>query len=147
MTGEEATRVLSMHLMQCGMLMPIEWVQKNGEGSKLHEAMRMALDSLCPATCLNDTSDTIKKVEELISLHREEETFERLGATLYEQIISDDESWVRKAKDVWNAYRKDPELIDEILTSLCGWKMESLLEFSDILSDNQNEDEEKEECF
>ena len=48
MTGEEAARVLSMHLMQCGMLMPIDWVQKNGEGSQLHQAMRMALDALCP---------------------------------------------------------------------------------------------------
>lgn len=54
MTGEEAAKILSLHLMQCGMLMPIEWVQNNGEGSRLHEAMRMALDALCPDVKLGE---------------------------------------------------------------------------------------------
>lgn len=46
MTREEAAMKLSLHLMQCGMLMPIEWVQRNGEGSELSEAFRMALAAL-----------------------------------------------------------------------------------------------------
>lgn len=54
MTGEEATKILSLHMMQCGMLMPIEWVKKNGEGSQLHQAVRMAIDAL---TEKNDAVD------------------------------------------------------------------------------------------
>ena len=46
MTREEAAMKLSMHLMQCGMLMPIEWVEKNGEGSELSEVFRMAIAAL-----------------------------------------------------------------------------------------------------
>lgn len=46
MTPEDAARRLSLHLMDCGMLMPMEWLQKNGEGSELQEAFRMALDAL-----------------------------------------------------------------------------------------------------
>ena len=46
MKAREAARKLSLHLMQCGMLMPIEWVRENGEGSELQEAFRMALDAL-----------------------------------------------------------------------------------------------------
>jgi len=46
MTREEAIKTLSLHLMQCGALMPIEWVRKNGEGSKLMNAFRMAMDEL-----------------------------------------------------------------------------------------------------
>lgn len=46
MTREEAIKILSRHLMQCGMLMPIEWVQKNGEGSDFMKAMEMAMDAL-----------------------------------------------------------------------------------------------------
>lgn len=46
MTREEAIRILSLHLMQCGAMMPIEWVRKNGEGSDLMEAFRMAMDAL-----------------------------------------------------------------------------------------------------
>ena len=46
MTNQEAIRTLSFHLMQCGAMMPIEWVRKNGEGSELMKAFRMAMDSL-----------------------------------------------------------------------------------------------------
>lgn len=38
MTSEEMIRELSMHLMQCGALMPIEWVTTHGEGSRFMEA-------------------------------------------------------------------------------------------------------------
>lgn len=44
--AREAARKLSLHLMQCGMLMPIEWIRENGEGSELQEAFRMAIDNL-----------------------------------------------------------------------------------------------------
>lgn len=46
MKAKDAARKLSFHLMQCGMLMPIEWVRENGEGSELQEAFRIALDAL-----------------------------------------------------------------------------------------------------
>lgn len=46
MTNTEAIKTLSFHLMQCGMLMPIEWVQQNGEGSKLMEAFQVAFSAL-----------------------------------------------------------------------------------------------------
>ena len=43
---DEAIKILSRHLMQCGMLMPIEWVQRNGEGSEFMKAYEMAMDAL-----------------------------------------------------------------------------------------------------
>lgn len=46
MTRSEANMILSLHLMQCGMLMPIEWVQKNGEDSEFMQAYQMARDAL-----------------------------------------------------------------------------------------------------
>lgn len=46
MKPEDAAKKLSFHLMQCGMMMPIEWVRENGEGSELQEAFRIALDAL-----------------------------------------------------------------------------------------------------
>ena len=49
MTPEDAARRLSLHLMDCGMLMPMEWLQKNGEGSELQEAFQMAIDALSQA--------------------------------------------------------------------------------------------------
>ena len=46
MQKDEAIKILARHLMQCGMLMPIEWVQKNGEDSEFMEAYKMAMDAL-----------------------------------------------------------------------------------------------------
>lgn len=77
MTGEEAAKVLSLHLMQCGMLMPIEWVQKNGEGSQLHQAMRMALDAL------NEKDEAAENkpltIEELREMHEQPVWCESMG--------------------------------------------------------------------
>lgn len=46
MTNQEANMILSRHLMQCGMMMPIEWVQKNGDDSEFMQAYKMAMDAL-----------------------------------------------------------------------------------------------------
>ena len=46
MQKDEAIKILAMHLMQCGMMMPIEWVQNNGEGSEFMQAYQMAMDAL-----------------------------------------------------------------------------------------------------
>lgn len=46
MTNMEAIDVLAKHVRECGMLMPIEWVRKNGEGSPFMEAVMMAVDAL-----------------------------------------------------------------------------------------------------
>lgn len=53
MTKEKASMILSLHLMQCGMMMPIEWVQKNGEDSEFMQAYKMAMDALknAPVMC------------------------------------------------------------------------------------------------
>ena len=46
MTREQAITTLALHLMQCGMLMPIEWIDKNGEGSDTMLAFNMAMEAL-----------------------------------------------------------------------------------------------------
>lgn len=46
MKARYAAQKLSFHLMQCGMLMPMEWTRENGDGSELQEAFMMAIDSL-----------------------------------------------------------------------------------------------------
>ena len=46
MKNDKAIKILARHLMQCGALMPIDWVQKNGEGSEFMQAYDMAMDAL-----------------------------------------------------------------------------------------------------
>ena len=46
MTRSEANKILSLHLMQCGMMMPVGWLNNHGEGSDFMKAYEMAMDSL-----------------------------------------------------------------------------------------------------
>ena len=46
MTREQAITKLALHLMQCGMLMPIGWIDKNGEGSDTMLAFNVAMEAL-----------------------------------------------------------------------------------------------------
>ncbi len=45
MDRAKAIELITSHLRQCAMLMPIEWVEKNGSG-ELMEAFEMAFDAL-----------------------------------------------------------------------------------------------------
>lgn len=65
MTNEEAAIKLSVHLMACGMLMPQEWVDKNGPGSDLQQAFRLALDALRPEKPAHPTrGDVIRSLND-----------------------------------------------------------------------------------
>ena len=46
MTRSEAALKLTLHLHSCGMLMPEEWLARNGEGSELQESFKVAIDTL-----------------------------------------------------------------------------------------------------
>ena len=46
MTKDEAIKILSLHLMQCGMMMPVGWLNNHGEGSDFLKAYEMAMDAL-----------------------------------------------------------------------------------------------------
>lgn len=46
MDRAEAIKRLALGMMQCGMLMPIEWVKENGKGSEFDEALQMAIAAL-----------------------------------------------------------------------------------------------------
>lgn len=43
MTNDEILKELSAHVMQCGALMPIDWVTTHGEGSRFMEAYAEAV--------------------------------------------------------------------------------------------------------
>lgn len=46
MTNMEAIDVLVRHVRECGMLMPIDWVAKNGDDSPFMNAMMLAIKAL-----------------------------------------------------------------------------------------------------
>jgi hypothetical protein len=46
MTNMEAIDALVKHVRECGMLMPMDWVKKNGDGSPFMEAIMMAVSAL-----------------------------------------------------------------------------------------------------
>ena len=46
MTKDHALLVLTQHIIECGMLMPMDWVKTHGDGSEFMEAYGMAMDAL-----------------------------------------------------------------------------------------------------
>lgn len=46
MTNTEAIQVLTRHVRECGMLMPMDWVRINGDDSPFIEAIMLAIKAL-----------------------------------------------------------------------------------------------------
>jgi hypothetical protein len=46
MTSAEAIQVLTRHVRECGMLMPIDWIRTNGDDSPFMEAIMLAIKAL-----------------------------------------------------------------------------------------------------
>ena len=43
MTNAEAIQVLVRHVRECGMLMPMDWIVKNGDDSPFMDAIMLAI--------------------------------------------------------------------------------------------------------
>ena len=53
---------------------------------------------------------------------------EEFVINLTEQVATDDEVPRKKFRALKEAYEKDPELVDEVLMAICGWRMETLVD-------------------
>lgn len=55
------------------------------------------------------------------------EMLEKLGALIRNEIASDDEADYKMARRLLVAYCENPEIVDEIMMSISGWTMETLM--------------------
>ncbi len=51
----------------------------------------------------------------------------QLAETIQEEIRNDDEPFDKVARNLLITYSEHPEVVDEVMMSLCGWTMESLM--------------------
>ena len=51
----------------------------------------------------------------------------QLTELIHEEINMDDEPYNKVARNLLDAYVQNPEAVDEVMMSLCGWTMESLM--------------------
>lgn len=66
--------------------------------------------------------------EELINeFLNNEGLFFQLTETIHEEMQSDDEPFDRVARNLLIAYSEHPGVVDDVMMSLCGWTMESLM--------------------
>lgn len=72
------------------------------------------------------TKTTMKKVLDTISGN--EELMEEFFITLFDEIASDDEPARKQWSRLREAYEKDPDMVDDLLVTLCGWNMKSIIE-------------------
>lgn len=78
MKPEDAAKKLSFHLMQCGALMPMDWIRENGEGSELQQVFRMALDALRDGERLRTELEQVKRDFDGICEYIDSEGFLRM---------------------------------------------------------------------
>jgi len=67
-----------------------------------------------------------KKVEQLLQKD-DEDRLSDIWLRLMEEMESDEECPDRKMKRILLAWQENPELVDDLLITLCGWSLESLL--------------------
>lgn len=66
--------------------------------------------------------------ELLERIAQDEDLQEDFLITFSDEFASDDEPARKKFRWLYEAYKKDPETVNDILMTLCGWTMESLAE-------------------
>ena len=67
--------------------------------------------------------ETIEKLERIASNEAMAESF---VINLVNQIYSDEEKPERKFAQLKTAYEKNPELVNDVMLTLCGWSMDTL---------------------
>lgn len=66
--------------------------------------------------------------ENIKRIANNEDLQEDFFITLAEEMASDEEPAHKKWRTLQAAYEKSPEMVNDILMTLCGWTMESLAE-------------------
>lgn len=83
------------------------------------------------------SNDIISVIEDRIMRGEATEIFEGIASEVLDQIASEEESLRHIGRDLWEDYRKNPEIVDRVLIALCGWSMKSILIFAKIIPDDE----------
>lgn len=83
------------------------------------------------------SNNIISAIESKIAHGKATEVFEGIASEVLDQIASEDESLRHIGRDLWEDYRKNPEIVDRVLIALCGWSMKSILIFAKIIPDDE----------
>ena len=54
-----------------------------------------------------------------------------IGETFYDEFLSDGETLEKIDSPLERAYKKNPEVTDQVLIALCGWSFETLQAMSE----------------
>lgn len=67
-----------------------------------------------------------KRIEKMLQKDDEDQLSD-IWLRLMEEMESDEECPDRKTRRILRAWQENPELVDDLLITLCGWSLESLL--------------------
>ena len=51
----------------------------------------------------------------------------QLGELIHNEIINDDEPSDKISRNLLDVYLQHPDVVDDVMISICGWSMESLM--------------------
>lgn len=64
--------------------------------------------------------------ENLKRIAQDEDLMDEFFIKFADEVASDDEPSDKKFRRLYQAWRDCPEIVDDVLMTLCGWTMESL---------------------
>lgn len=62
----------------------------------------------------------------LIKISADEDLMDDFFITLSDEMASDDEPSRKKFRRLMDAYEEHPDIVDDIMMTLCGWTIETL---------------------
>lgn len=71
------------------------------------------------------------EAQELEKLLNDPAAMADLIETINKEMADDDEPFEKKGRHLLMAYMDSPKIVDDVLISLCGWSMETLLKKSE----------------
>lgn len=69
-------------------------------------------------------------MEEILELMKDEAFAESLVDVIHEQLVTDEESYIKKVRHLLASYNDHKEIIDDFMISLCGWSMATLIDMA-----------------
>lgn len=71
------------------------------------------------------------EAQELEELLNDSAAMANLIETINKEMADDDEPFEKKGRHLLVTYLDSPEIVDDVLITLCGWSMETLLKKSE----------------
>jgi len=79
----------------------------------------------------------VKRMNRLINCRATPEEYENISKEVFCRSYMDDTTYEEIGRDLIDVYKKNPDVVNDVMIALCGWSLESLAVFAGVLEDEE----------